>query len=195
VSAPLERAQHIPDTVAGACFAADVPFKHLAARRFFLLLHHKHADRVQAGKFCSLYPAGTGTARRLMDELSAALHEEEGAYVLSDRRYRDSRTVLSDLVAAVRPVCGSFFVRGPGMLRGRAGLIAALGMIGGPEDERHLEASVRNLSWHAVRGDGGLLFPGLGLLRLSADLASGSAGVLLALHTLFEGMGDLLPLL
>ncbi|MET9913368.1 class III lanthionine synthetase LanKC [Streptomyces sp. NPDC006476] len=93
VSAQLERAQHILDVVADICFAESVPFKHVAARFFFLFLHHKHAHRAQSGKFCAIYPPDTQTARRLLDLLSDALHEEEGPYVLSDRRYRDSRTV------------------------------------------------------------------------------------------------------
>ncbi|MFE9452199.1 class III lanthionine synthetase LanKC [Streptomyces sp. NPDC006739] len=93
VSAPLERAQHVLDVVADICFAEDVPFKHVAARFFFLVLHHKHAHRAQSGKFCAVYPPDTETARRLLDLLSEALHGEEGPYVLSDRRYRDSRTV------------------------------------------------------------------------------------------------------
>ena len=93
VSARLDRAQHVLDVVADICFAENVPFKHVAARVFFVFLHHKHAGRAQAGKFCAIYPPDTGTARRLLDLLSAALEGEEGAYVLSDRRYRDSRTV------------------------------------------------------------------------------------------------------
>jgi hypothetical protein len=40
---------------------------------------------------------------------------------------------------------------------------------------------VRGLAWHALPHGGGLAFPGNGLLRLSMDLATGTAGVLLAL--------------
>ncbi|MFJ5138786.1 class III lanthionine synthetase LanKC [Streptomyces sp. NPDC088707] len=93
VSARLDRAQHVLDTVAGICFSEGVPFKHLSARLFFLFLHHKHASRAQAGKFCALYPPDTATARRLMERLRDALDGEEGPYVLTDRRFRDSRTV------------------------------------------------------------------------------------------------------
>ncbi|MFF4345475.1 class III lanthionine synthetase LanKC [Kitasatospora sp. NPDC001540] len=93
VSARLERAQEVLDTVADTCFAEGVPFKHVSARFFFLALHHKHASRSQAGKFCAAYPPDTETAGRLLDLLADALRHEEGGYVLSDRRYRDSRTV------------------------------------------------------------------------------------------------------
>ncbi|ROQ36467.1 protein kinase-like protein [Streptomyces sp. PanSC19] len=93
VSARLNRAQHVLDTVAGICFSEGVPFKHLSARLFFLFLHHKHAARAQAGKFCAVYPPDTTTARRLLERLRDALDGEEGPYVLTDRRFRDSRTV------------------------------------------------------------------------------------------------------
>ncbi|MET9619703.1 class III lanthionine synthetase LanKC [Streptomyces sp. NPDC006464] len=93
VSARLDRAQHVLDTVAGICFSEGVPFKHLSARLFFLFLHHKHAGRAQAGKFVAVYPPDTATARRLLERLRDALDGEEGPYVLTDRRFRDSRTV------------------------------------------------------------------------------------------------------
>jgi len=93
VSAQISRVQSVLDTVAEACFSENVPFKHLATRRFYLFLHHKHAPRPQTGKFCALYPPDTDTARRLLDRLADALDGEEGAYVLTDRHYRDSRTV------------------------------------------------------------------------------------------------------
>ncbi|MFE1560743.1 class III lanthionine synthetase LanKC [Streptomyces sp. NPDC058734] len=93
VSARLERAQHVLDTVAGICSDEGVPFKHLRARLFFLFLHHKHAARAQSGKFCAVYPPDEATARRLLERLRDALDGEEGPYVLTDRRFRDSRTV------------------------------------------------------------------------------------------------------
>ncbi|MGW6915920.1 class III lanthionine synthetase LanKC [Kitasatospora sp. NPDC054939] len=93
VSARLERAQHVLDTVADTCFAEGAPFKHVSAHLFFLALHHKHGARSQAGKFCAVYPPDTPAAERLLALLADALRGEEGAYVLSDRRYRDSRTV------------------------------------------------------------------------------------------------------
>ena len=93
VSARLDRAQDVLDAVAEVCFAERIPFKHVSARKFFLALHHKHADRAQAGKFCAVYPHNTETAHRLLDTLSTKLDGEDGPYILSDRRYRSSRTV------------------------------------------------------------------------------------------------------
>jgi hypothetical protein len=93
VSARLDRAADVLDTVANVCFAHDVPFKHVSARFFFLFLHFKHAHRAQSGKFCAIYPPDTERAHLLLEALSAALADEDGPYILSDRRYRGSRVV------------------------------------------------------------------------------------------------------
>jgi hypothetical protein len=70
-----------------------VPFKHIACAKFFVLMHHKHAARQQSGKFCVAYPPDEKSAARIMAELVAALPDEEGPYVLTDRRYGGSRVV------------------------------------------------------------------------------------------------------
>lgn len=63
------------------------------------------------------------------------------------------------------------------------------------DDEDQILASMRRLAWHAVPEEQGLFFPGAALHRLSADLATGAAGILLALHTVVEAKDDLLSLL
>ena len=54
---------------------------------------------------------------------------------------------------------------------------------------------MRRLGWHALVRGGNLVFPGPQLLRLSLDVATGSAGILLALHAVFEDGGSFLPYL
>jgi hypothetical protein len=93
ISATLERAQHVLDMVAATCFADQVSFKHLVSERAYLHVHHKHGARPQAGKFCAIYPPDQAATQRLLDKLAEQLRGEEGPYILSDRRYRDSRTV------------------------------------------------------------------------------------------------------
>ena len=102
---------------------------------------------------------------------------------------------LSAFIASIRPVCTSELVREPGLFGGRAGLIAVLGLLGEPGQDDQVLGPIRKLSWHAVRKEDGLFFPGSGLTRLSTDLATGSAGILLALHTVFESKGHLDALL
>lgn len=93
VSCRASRAQHVLDTAAAIFFAHGVPFKHISCTKFFVLMHHKHAARQQSGKFCVAYPPDEKSAARIMTELAAALPGEEGPYVLTDRRYGDSRVV------------------------------------------------------------------------------------------------------
>jgi hypothetical protein len=89
---------------------------------------------------------------------------------------------LAAAVDAIRLACQARFVFQPGLFQGRAGIIATLHQLGVPEDRAVALDHVRRLGWHALTHNGHLAFPGRLLLRLSMDLATGSAGVLLALH-------------
>ncbi|SDY91973.1 Protein kinase domain-containing protein [Micromonospora pattaloongensis] len=88
--------------------------------------------------------------------------------------------------AAIRRAARSPFYAQSGLFAGRAGIIAylaarvtaAAGDTGA--DRQELTAQVRRLAWHALPYRGFLAFPGEQLLRLSMDLATGGAGVLLA---------------
>ena len=77
------------------------------------------------------------------------------------------------------------FVIQPALALGRAGLLAALAHGGGSRAavDRHLGA----LAWHAVPYQEGLAFPGIQLRRLSMDLNTGGAGVLVALASAVDG--------
>ncbi|WP_067833191.1 class III lanthionine synthetase LanKC [Actinomadura kijaniata] len=88
-----------------------------------------------------------------------------------------------------------YFVQS-GLFTGRAGIIAALAHHGrtGPEGPGPLLAAhVRGLRWHALPYGGGLAFTGDQLLRLSMDLATGTAGVLLALGAALDERRPSLP--
>ncbi|MFL6123340.1 class III lanthionine synthetase LanKC [Actinophytocola sp.] len=70
----------------------------------------------------------------------------------------------------------------PGLLTGRAGVLLYLaGRSADAAADPDVARQVRNLAWHALPYGDGMAFPGTGLLRLSMDLATGTAGVLLAL--------------
>ncbi|MGK5548465.1 class III lanthionine synthetase LanKC [Streptomyces sp. URMC 127] len=92
-------------------------------------------------------------------------------------------------LAAVRDTCRALYVRNAGLLRGRAGAVATLAALDGHGGRpgAAVRTQVRRLAWYAHSYRGHLAFPGFRMLRLSADLATGSAGVLLALGSAFEG--------
>jgi hypothetical protein len=86
--------------------------------------------------------------------------------------------------AAIRRAAVSRFYIQPGLFSGRAGMILYLSR-GYPPGHavwnQEVAAQIRRLGWHRIDYQGQLAFPGEQLLRLSMDLASGAAGVLLAL--------------
>ena len=70
----------------------------------------------------------------------------------------------------------------PGLFSGRAGILLYLaGRSPAPATDPLVARQVRGLGLHALPYAGGLAFPGTELMRLSMDLATGTAGVLLAL--------------
>ncbi|NUV60124.1 class III lanthionine synthetase LanKC [Streptomyces sp. CAI-85] len=75
------------------------------------------------------------------------------------------------------------FIVQPGLFNGRAGLILLLHLLqdGTAAHEPVIRRHIRRLVWHLVPHQGHAAFPGEQLLRLSMDLATGSAGILLAL--------------
>jgi class III lanthionine synthetase len=103
---------------------------------------------------------------------------------------------LAESVPRLVRACGTEFVIQSDLFNGRAGLLATLSRLGprlatdpGPPLVRHL----RRLGWHAVSYRGHLAFPGSHLLRLSMDLATGTAGVLLAVHAATVDHAGFLP--
>jgi hypothetical protein len=93
--------------------------------------------------------------------------------------------------AAIRRAATKPFYIEPGLFRGRAGLIAYLSAT----QTAGADAHIARLRWHAVSHRGDLAFPGQEMHRLSMDLATGSAGVLLALGGAFNEDRAALPFL
>lgn len=107
-------------------------------------------------------------------------------------KYRPGANALKSL-SGLREACRGEFVIHPGLLFGRGGLMTALAM-GAEPDQRVRDAidlHLSRLAWYAVPYKGGLAFPGNQLLRLSMDVVTGGAGVLLALAATLDGKAAL----
>lgn len=100
---------------------------------------------------------------------------------------------FAEAAAGIRIAAQSGYYAQPGLFNGRAGMILYLAGTGG--QERQARAHVPRLAWHAVPYEGGLAFPGDMLLRLSMDLGTGTAGVLLGLAAVLAPNGAALPFL
>jgi hypothetical protein len=84
----------------------------------------------------------------------------------------------------------------PGLFVGRAGiLLYRAGRTERPLADPLVARQIRNLAWHALPYADGLAFPGTGLMRLSMDLATGTAGILLALGSVLHDTPVHAPLL
>lgn len=89
---------------------------------------------------------------------------------------------FAEASAGVRRAARSPFYAQTGLFAGRAGIIAYLATLtDDPRQRDELAGQLHRLAWHALPYGGGTAFPGEQLLRLSMDLGTGTAGVLLAL--------------
>jgi serine/threonine protein kinase len=104
-------------------------------------------------------------------------------------RHRPSDELTGVLDELKRVTHCSYYVQ-PGLFMGRAGVLLTAAALGDQLDDL-----VYGLGWHAMPYAGGLAYPGNQLLRLSMDLATGSAGVLLALGAALHDAPVALPFL
>ena len=84
----------------------------------------------------------------------------------------------------------------PGLFNGRSGILYyRVHSSADPLTDPQVAKQIRNLAWHALPYGDGMAFPGNEMLRLSMDLATGTAGVLLALGTVLHDRPVTIPLL
>ena len=104
--------------------------------------------------------------------------------VLADFLAHRDDEQFEQALSAIRRAAESAFYIEPGLFSGRAGMILFLSRglpAGTAGNDKVIAAHVRRLAWHGIDYNGDLAFPGEHMLRLSMDLATGTAGVLLAL--------------
>ncbi len=135
--------------------------------------------QVRDGETRTLPYVGVGSAGILMVAEELAKHRPDAQALKS--------------LPGLRESCRGEFVIHPGLLFGRCGLMTALSLCAEP-DERVLatiDLHLSRLAWYAVQYKGGLAFPGNQLLRLSMDVVTGGAGILLALAATLDGKAAL----
>lgn len=119
------------------------------------------------------------------------------AHALAGLRDRDPSRELVTELSALELAAHPEFVLESGLFQGRSGLMLFLAGAGTDSVDRAaaLRRHVRLLALHAIRRPHGVGFPGRALLRLSCDLATGSAGVLWTLASIRDGRRLSLPFL
>ncbi|MDQ1741945.1 MAG: putative SapB synthase [Pseudonocardiales bacterium] len=102
---------------------------------------------------------------------------------------------LAEVAAGIRRAAEPEFMVQAGFFNGRAGLMSYLLHTDdhSPAVSAALDRHVRSLGLHAVPYHGRVAFIGDQLMRMSMDLATGSAGILLVLGALLDGRNPGLP--
>ncbi|CAL9343055.1 putative SapB synthase [Streptomyces sp. enrichment culture] len=99
----------------------------------------------------------------------------------------DGDAALERARAGILTAARSRFYAQPGLFQGRAGMILHLARTGAPgATPAHLAEQIAALGWSAMAYEGQLAFPGHQMMRLSMDLATGTAGCLLALSAALD---------
>ncbi|WP_371871427.1 class III lanthionine synthetase LanKC [Phytohabitans rumicis] len=102
--------------------------------------------------------------------------------VLDEYLARRDDEELAAAVSGIELAAQSTMYVLPGLFTGRAGILLYLaGRSADAATDPLVAGQVRGLAWHALPYADGTAFPGTALMRLSMDLATGTAGVLLAL--------------
>jgi hypothetical protein len=100
---------------------------------------------------------------------------------------------LADAQEAFRVSAKVRFVSSVGLFHGRIGTLLGLHYLAGGRIDQHAQQHLGDLGWHAVLHDDALAFVGEVGLKLSCDIATGSAGVLLGVHSVLSGKETPVP--
>lgn len=93
LSATLSNGDSILKKAAKIGLANEVPFKFALDTNILSLISSKKWSRGSSGKFITMYPLDLPGFMRLLEQLYAELRDEEGPYILSDKRYKDCKVL------------------------------------------------------------------------------------------------------
>lgn len=102
VSTTPKDSRKLFETIAACLIKKGVSFKFLADARTLRMTGSKTWSRGASGKFFTIYPVDVRQFKSLLAELHALTRGFEGPYILSDRRYEDSK-VLFYRYGGIRP--------------------------------------------------------------------------------------------
>jgi len=94
VSCALDNALDVLRAVVPVLDAGDVTFKFALDERILTMMNGKNWGRQGAGKFITIYPVDSEHFVELIAELHEVTQGLEGLYILSDRRYKDSKVLF-----------------------------------------------------------------------------------------------------
>ncbi|MFF9838537.1 class III lanthionine synthetase LanKC [Streptomyces sp. NPDC013740] len=93
VSAGHRQVREVAATVIGHLVSREIDFKIALDLNVYEMLNSKAMSRGSGGKLLTVYPRDEDEFRTCLADLARLLEGAEGAYVLSDLRYRDSKSL------------------------------------------------------------------------------------------------------
>lgn len=75
------------------CINLKVNFKFLIDKKMLYFMNGKIQNRGSAGKFMTIYPIDNKEFLRVIEALNSTLKGYEGPFILSDKRYKDSKVI------------------------------------------------------------------------------------------------------
>ncbi len=94
VSSTVSNAKDVLKAVVPILVTRYVDFKFALDEAVLSMMNNKRWVRQGAGKFITIYPRNHDEFVSLIEELYQATKRFEGPYILSDRRYKDSRVIF-----------------------------------------------------------------------------------------------------
>ncbi|MCD9189245.1 MAG: class III lanthionine synthetase LanKC [Pyrinomonadaceae bacterium] len=94
ISSSVKNAVEILEAVVPIFRKDNIHFKFSLDETVLTLMNSKRYGRQGAGKFITVYPFDDEHFKTLIEDLHQATRSFEGAYILSDRRYKDSKVVF-----------------------------------------------------------------------------------------------------
>lgn len=94
ISSSVANAENILKAVVPILERRNICFKFALDMNVLQFLNSKQWSRQGAGKFITIYPVNEDEFKDLIEELHQATRDFQGLYILSDRRYKDSKVVF-----------------------------------------------------------------------------------------------------
>jgi len=94
ISASISQAESVLQRIVPVCVNAGASFKIVVDPTVHRFLNSKRFHRSGSGKFATIYSPSETSFRHMVEELRHATADLEGPYILSDRRYKDSKIVF-----------------------------------------------------------------------------------------------------
>lgn len=94
ISSSVANAETVLQRVVPECVRAEVTFKIVADPMLLRFLNSKRYSRGGSGKFITIYPPDENSFLKLLEAIHDKTRDLQGPYILSDKRYRDSKVIF-----------------------------------------------------------------------------------------------------